>query len=555
MRVFVLALLAIPGFGQLRDLFTTSSGDQVLFVSEMRQSGSDQLLTPKIFAAGPDGVRLVKQIAREGGPGFSNHYRLYQPVASEGLRRIAWSALRECAGGSSCFLNEQSVGTLRREDGSETFHGGRAVISRNGRYLFEHSSVNPILYRAARIDLETGARVDLSSGVSRAGRSRAVVASNGFVLLTGFPLQVWTPAGPISITSETYRAAVMDDAGATVIYETAEPRRLFVVRWNEQRRWQLGPGDRDSFGASISDDGSRVAYLTRLGDVTQVIVSGVDGANWKQLTAEPEGIAEVALSGDGATVWAATMRGGLLKIDVATGATTEVIAAPPRITRHLGSLVPVSYNVIEGVDLIGADPVAVLVDRRETRLLTASPGRIEFQVPWETEVPGSDPVRAADAILSIRGGATGVFEAARAVSLANVAPRAFPLTAESDSSLPLIAIHEDWSGLVTGDSPARPGEIVHLYVSGLGPVDPRVATGERAGPRHPAVLPFRWVYTDVGTHPLEVLYAGLAPGLVGVYQIDARMPDSFAGPLLSIGIYLDEAAWSLGPLPVRFASY
>ncbi|MBX9600331.1 MAG: hypothetical protein K2X35_04985 [Bryobacteraceae bacterium] len=550
MRVFVVALLAIPGFGQLRDLFTTSSGDSVLFVSESRQSGSEQLLTPKIFAAGPDGVRLVKQIAREGGPGFSNHYRLYQPVASEGLRRIAWSALRECAGGSSCFLNEQSVGTLHREDGSESFHGGRAVISRNGRYLFEHSSVSPILYRAARVDLQTGARVDLSSGVSRAGRSRAMVASNGFVLLTGHPLQVWTPAGAISITSEPYRAAAMDESGATVIYETAEPRRLFVVRWNEQRRWQLGPGDRESFGASISDDGGRVAYLTRLGDVAQVIVSGVDGANWKQVTAEPEGIAEVALSGDGTTLWAATMRGGLLKIDVATGASTEVIAAPPRITRHLGSLTPGSYNVIEGLDLKGADPVAVLMDRREMHLLSASPGRIEFQVPWELEVPGSDPVRALDAVLSVRGGA-GVFEAARAVSLANVAPRAFPLTAEDGFSLPLIAIHEDWSGLVTGDNPARPGEIIHLYVSGLGPVEPPVRTGERAGVLHPVTLPFRWVYTDVGTHPLEVLYAGLAPGLTGVYQIDARMPAGFTGPLLSIGIYLDSAAWSLGPLPVR----
>ena len=67
----------------------------------------------------------------------------------------------------------------------------------------------------------------------------------------------------------------------------------------------------------------------------------------------------------------------------------------------------------------------------------------------------------------------------------------------------LVLAHEDFSDLITNQSPVRPGEKVHAYAVGLGAVTPAVATG--------------------------VLFAGLAPGMIGIYQIDIRMPSPLPG--------------------------
>ena len=71
-----------------------------------------------------------------------------------------------------------------------------------------------------------------------------------------------------------------------------------------------------------------------------------------------------------------------------------------------------------------------------------------------------------------------------------------------------VAYHQDWSGPVTMD-------IVYLYATGLGPVQPAAQTGVPAG-------------AAMGTLPLScnapLMYAGLAPGLIGYYQLNVRMP-------------------------------
>src|SRR6516164_346343 len=41
-------------------------------------------------------------------------------------------------------------------------------------------------------------------------------------------------------------------------------------------------------------------------------------------------------------------------------------------------------------------------------------------------------------------------------------------------------VHQDFSGPITSDKPARSGEIIHLYASGLGPVTPPVPDGATA---------------------------------------------------------------------------
>jgi uncharacterized protein (TIGR03437 family) len=91
------------------------------------------------------------------------------------------------------------------------------------------------------------------------------------------------------------------------------------------------------------------------------------------------------------------------------------------------------------------------------------------------------------------------------------------------------AMHEDFQAFVTPRKPPLPGEIVHLFATGLGPVIPPVSSGMPAPLDTLSRTTTEWVYTwdqlSPRRTPADVRFAGLAPGTVGVYQIDVRIPD------------------------------
>jgi hypothetical protein len=93
------------------------------------------------------------------------------------------------------------------------------------------------------------------------------------------------------------------------------------------------------------------------------------------------------------------------------------------------------------------------------------------------------------------------------------------------------AQHADQSA-VTAGAPAAPGEVVSIFLSGLGATDPAVASGAPG----PAVEPLARITTPatvtLNGNPMAVAYAGLAPGQVGIYRIDFTVPlDTPAGDL------------------------
>ena len=99
----------------------------------------------------------------------------------------------------------------------------------------------------------------------------------------------------------------------------------------------------------------------------------------------------------------------------------------------------------------------------------------------------------------------------------------------TDNSGNAIFIHQDFSGLVTSQSPAQRGEVVTAYTLGLGGVTPSVATGVPTplDQLYPLNWPFA-CYQGLASQdgpPLDVLFAGLAPGMIGIYQVNIRMPD------------------------------
>jgi uncharacterized protein (TIGR03437 family) len=108
------------------------------------------------------------------------------------------------------------------------------------------------------------------------------------------------------------------------------------------------------------------------------------------------------------------------------------------------------------------------------------------------------------------------------------------------------AEHADGS-LVTPSHPAQVGETIAVYVTGLGDVFPSISDGTAgvSGSTSNAITAF------VSGTAATVAYAGLAPGLVGLYQVNVQIPtgitagDNYmdiAGP----DSYTSEALISIG---------
>jgi len=89
-----------------------------------------------------------------------------------------------------------------------------------------------------------------------------------------------------------------------------------------------------------------------------------------------------------------------------------------------------------------------------------------------------------------------------------------------------IVLHAD-GRLVTRDSPLEAGEIVILYLTGLGDVSPATPAGAAApsSPLARTTVPMR-VFFDGGEG--RILFSGLAPGLAGAYQMNVETPNFLA---------------------------
>lgn len=92
--------------------------------------------------------------------------------------------------------------------------------------------------------------------------------------------------------------------------------------------------------------------------------------------------------------------------------------------------------------------------------------------------------------------------------------------------------------LVTAEHPARPGEIIILWATGLGPTLPGFDPGEL--PRGAASLQnlaqFQITLAGAPVAASNILYAGVAPGFAGLYQINLLLPaDVGLNPEIQVG--------------------
>src|SRR5262249_4370151 len=114
------------------------------------------------------------------------------------------------------------------------------------------------------------------------------------------------------------------------------------------------------------------------------------------------------------------------------------------------------------------------------------------------------------------------------------------------------AEHADGS-LIWAGSPARAGEIIVVFATGLGRTNPRQIDGVIPRAAAPIVQMDRLgMLLDGPPLPARSIeYAGITPGFPGLYQINIRLPETVdgAGPALQ-AVLGDQVSQSSAPLDV-----
>ena len=157
---------------------------------------------------------------------------------------------------------------------------------------------------------------------------------------------------------------------------------------------------------------------------------------------------------------------------------------------------------------------AVRMGGQEAPLYFASLGQVNLQAPYEL---GAATTTQAVAKVGVDYTVPGE------LAVASASPGLFVFPAAGGRERAIVQNQD--GGLNGTANPARRGEVVVLYLDGIGRTDAAAATGDAAPSAEPlarATLPFA---VTIGGEPAEAIFLGLTPGFVGLAQANFFIPE------------------------------
>ena len=162
--------------------------------------------------------------------------------------------------------------------------------------------------------------------------------------------------------------------------------------------------------------------------------------------------------------------------------------------------------------------------------------QVNFQVPFE--IRG----RATASVVVTRDNQSS---AAVNLPVLDIQPGVYT----TDGVYAVVVRNTDFS-LITAAKPLAAGDFAFLYASGLGRSSNEPATGS-AAPLSPLAMAAADVRVTLAGQPCDVQFAGLAPGFVGVYQVNFRAPANAPSGMQDLIITAGGAAGPAVKVPVR----
>jgi uncharacterized protein (TIGR03437 family) len=188
--------------------------------------------------------------------------------------------------------------------------------------------------------------------------------------------------------------------------------------------------------------------------------------------------------------------------------------------------------------------VQVMIDGIAAPIAYVSPTQLEVIVPYDAST------ETAAQIQVINNGATSNLVTALAGSTSAGVFTNNPAGGTGYAA----ALHLDYS-LVSKSSPARVGETVAVYLTGMGAVSPSVGDGT-AAPSSPlsytTANPLVFILDSAGNYlqATPILFSGLAPGYAGLYQINLTIPSGLASGDATLEIIGPDSATFQALLPL-----
>ncbi|MBC7925576.1 MAG: hypothetical protein H7039_07955 [Bryobacteraceae bacterium] len=547
--VTVLIALVLPAWSQYSEMAATDDGAQLYFTTPLvtREATITQFPESRIFRYVGNSVELFAErgnLAPTNFAGSSDGARSLS-VSGDG-QSVTFTLTNICVSGDSCTSSVERAEIRGRN--SQVVGNGSAVMSRNGQWAVLTSSFRPqVQQEYSLINLATGARTNIDPPATLNGQFS--LASDGTVLsrrstgpATGFQLGLrrGDEFTPLRITG-TFALLGMSDDASTVylnrqeVVGSASLGTVLVaydVQSGTEKRIHASSAQAQYVLLGLSNNGHRVLFrvITRFFN-GPAFVGDVDLVKTAQLNlGTDEASSSSTISGYGNYVFVGTTTGRLLRfpLDSQANATspeelvpsTVYIQFPLRLSP--GSLIkfstPLRDQNLQDRILVSGRPLYVVA--REGNQITA-------QVPWEI-TPGLAEVRldfTSDSPFSQQANAI-------------VAP-------EAPEFLSTRRVLQDFSGYVT--ALPQPGDVFHMYFTGLGPVDGPVQTGVPA-----PIGELRYITGNLrcrfhnGASDAETVFAGLAPGYIGVYQVTFRLPaNTPSQPVSSIQCGLNTSSFAV----------
>jgi uncharacterized protein (TIGR03437 family) len=432
-------------------------------------------------------------------------------------------------GAGNIFIADKNNGRIRKIDTA----GIITTVAGNGQGVFGGDG-GPAT--SANISLPNDVEVDAAGNLYIAdghGRIRKVdttgrittIAGGGFQFSCGY-------SGPATGVTLRPTDVALDAAGSVYIADA----QGCVRRLNANGSISTVAGG----GTNIPGDGGPA---TSAGLGTPAAIAFDSAGNLYIADSSAGRIRKVTIAPAVSGVVPAIAAGGI--VNAASFLATEI--SPGSIISIFGSGFGAAVSVASTVPLpTSLGGTRVLINGIDAPLFAVTPTQINAQVPWQLHSPA---ITAANVEVVTSGGTSP----ARMIVFGD---RPGIFTTQQNGQGPGIITHAN-GALVTLANPAANNEVLVMYCTGLGAVTNQPASGGLS-PSGPLAVSVVTPNVTIGNLAARVLFAGLAPGYIGLYQVNVEVPSNARplagdpdGPVVRVSMTVGSMLGNVVTLPLR----
>ncbi|MCZ6751693.1 MAG: hypothetical protein O7E51_07690, partial [Acidobacteria bacterium] len=191
-----------------------------------------------------------------------------------------------------------------------------------------------------------------------------------------------------------------------------------------------------------------------------------------------------------------------------------------------GTIVSVfGINLAQGLNVASEVPLettlggtTLIVGGIEQPLFFSSDGQVNAQLPFALE-----PNSRVQMVVKTQTGNSGLdtVTVPETITIAEARPGIFTTNQQGTGQGAIL--NQDFSPN-SAENPEEVGNVIQVFSTGLGNTDPGVPSGQLAPSQEPLARVMVPVQAQIGGRSATVHFAGLAPGFVGLYQVNVQIP-------------------------------